>query len=77
MCDCVKRVNAQLAPKNSMLAMGLGITADNRMIGRLLIQTEKLDRNKRGAKSPAVVASYCPFCGGEVKDDEPAVNPLT
>lgn len=69
MCDCVKLMNKKLAPKNAMLGMGLGITSDNRIIGRLLVQTEKLDRNKRGSKPPAVVASFCPFCGDEVKDD--------
>lgn len=69
MCDCVARVNEKLAPKNGRLAVGLGITADGQVIGRLLVQTEKLDRNKRGAKVPHVVASFCPFCGDEVKDE--------
>lgn len=70
MCDCVQKINEKLAGSNARLAMGLGwIEGQNKMIGRLLVQTEKLDRNKRGAKVPHVIASFCPFCGSEVKDD--------
>lgn len=63
-CDCVSKVNAQLAPKGGMLSMALGITGDMNVIGRLLLVTEKTGTKR--AKLPRVTATFCPFCGVKV-----------
>jgi hypothetical protein len=61
-CSCVKQVNEKLAENNVRLAVGLAVTKDLGVITRLLIRTEKKDRNKR-TKPLNVSATFCPFCG--------------
>lgn len=67
MCSCIEEVNARLAPYNGMLAFGFTAQGNNSMHGKLLIQTEKLDRSKR-ASIPVVAATYCPFCGSKLEE---------
>ena len=62
-CDCVSKVNDHLAAQNGRLVMGLRIAPGMRVIGRLMLQTEKLDKNKRGPRPPLVSVTFCPFCG--------------
>jgi hypothetical protein len=59
MCDCINRVNAILAPHNTVLAVPFWSSS-----GLLtpLVETCKLDASKRG-KPKAMFANYCPFCG--------------
>jgi hypothetical protein len=68
MCECVNKFNEKLASHNGRIAMALTMSKDlSEMRARLLVQTEKIDKSKR-KPIPAVMASYCPFCGE--KDNE-------
>jgi hypothetical protein len=62
MCNCVKRLNEALAPKNGRIVMAMQITENLNLLSRLCIATEKLDKSKR-KPVPTLVANYCPFCG--------------
>jgi hypothetical protein len=56
-------MNASLAPNNGKLATCLSLTAGrSKLVAHLLVATEKLDKTKR-KPVPAVIASFCPFCG--------------
>jgi len=61
-CNCVNTVNENLKPHNTKLALGFSMTQDRTMFTRLLIQTEKADKNSR-VKTMSVTATFCPFCG--------------
>lgn len=65
MCDCMSKVNEQLAAHNGRLATGFLIRNDLGVGMRLLLQTEKIDATKR-KKVPHVTAAFCPFCGAKV-----------
>lgn len=62
MCDCVKKFDEALAPRNGRIAMAIQVTQDLDLRARLLVKTEKIDSSKR-KPVPDVMASYCPFCG--------------
>jgi hypothetical protein len=62
MCDCVKKFDEALAPKNGRIAMAMQVTESMDLRARLCVATEKLDSSKR-KPVPLVIASYCPFCG--------------
>lgn len=59
MCNCINTTNALLKEHNGQLVCTLFGEPS-----RVVIETIKLDPKKRG-KSPAMLASYCPFCGEE------------
>lgn len=61
-CNCVKTVNENLKSHNTRLSLGFSMTQDYGVISRLLIQTEKADKNSR-VKMTSVAATFCPFCG--------------
>ena len=67
-CDCMKLVNEKLAAHNGRLATGFQLTADMGIRKRLLLATEKIDKNKR-KPVPSVTASYCPFCGVKAEEN--------
>ncbi len=55
-CDCVAKFNERLKEHNCALVTTLFGTP------KPVIETYKLDSKRRG-KAPAVLASFCPFCG--------------
>lgn len=59
MCDCIDRVNANLAQFNTIITVPMWTST-----GMLtpFVETSKLDTGKRG-KPRSVFASHCPFCG--------------
>ena len=67
-CDCMKLVNEKLAAHNGRLATAFQLTADMGIRMRLLLATEKIDKNKR-KPVPSVMAFYCPFCGTEAEEN--------
>lgn len=69
MCDCIAKLNEKLRPHNGKIALAILLPTEgsNELRSRVLVQTEKLDAAKR-KKVPAVMASYCPFCGEHVAD---------
>lgn len=69
MCDCRAKLDEKLKAHNGRIAMAILLPAEgsNALRARVLVQTEKLDTKKRKAV-PAVMASYCPFCGEHIAD---------
>jgi hypothetical protein len=69
MCGCRGKVDEKLAYKNAKIASGFtasfedGPTRGMRLAPPMIL-LEKADKNKRGSL-PALLASYCPFCGEE------------
>ena len=61
-------MNARLADFGGMIACGLQMTKDNRLVARALIATEKKTLGKRGKALPKVTGSYCPFCGEKASE---------
>lgn len=55
MCDCVKRLEAEIKDHNTAIVTEV-------FSGNAVIATYKLDSKKRG-KPLAARASFCPFCG--------------
>jgi hypothetical protein len=68
MCDCRKRINESLAPKNARLAYGFTIGNGAMDISPPLIELEKIA--PRGKKPPILMATFCPFCGEKLSSDE-------
>lgn len=62
-CKCKDEVNAHLAQHNGRLQNNL---LDDTTI---FIETAKLDEKKRG-KPPAMIATFCPFCGEKLPNKE-------
>ena len=62
MCDCLKKVNKELAAYNVKVATGFLMTKEMGLRMRVLIAAEKLDKTKR-KPSPQITAAFCPFCG--------------
>lgn len=63
MCECVKKIDAQLASKNVRIGMAMSTSPDmSRLTSRLLVGIEKIDKKSR-KPVPFVVATFCPFCG--------------
>ena len=56
-CDCIETVNKGLREKNATLLFTL-FGKPNRVV----IETAKIESKVRG-KPPAMIASFCPFCG--------------
>lgn len=61
MCNCYEKVNVGIADANMRVARGFSIIG-NALIGRTMIATERL---QKGGKKilPALLATFCPFCG--------------
>lgn len=66
MCDCIKKFDEKLVEHNGRLAMAMQVTETLGLRARLLIATEKIDKTKR-KPVPAVMASFCPFCGEKME----------
>lgn len=58
-CSCVAEINAKLAEHNAEIVCTIFGKPP-----RAVIETIKRDPKKRG-KPPKVLASFCPFCGGD------------
>lgn len=69
MCECRAKMDEKLKAHNGRIALAILLPAEgsDALRSRILVQTEKLDTKKRNAV-PAVIASYCPFCGEHVAD---------
>lgn len=72
-CDCIKRINDQLAEQNFaldtsfLLGKNLSLSAVTLSVG-----THWKDPSKkvRGKKPPTIVITFCPFCGKKANDDK-------
>lgn len=66
MCNCIETTDALLKDQNA----GLVFTIFGKP-PRVVIETRKIDSTKRG-RPPAMLASFCPFCGE--KYEAPALS---
>lgn len=65
--DCIKRINEQLSEHNTRIATALSIYETSRE----LIQITTVKANDAVRKKPAMMfASFCPFCGINLKGGE-------
>ncbi len=64
-CNCIKELNICLAEK------GINTKIEILLFGPqvAIIRTVKADDNKR-EKPCLIVASYCPFCGKKISDEQ-------
>ena len=69
-CECVAKVNAQLAEHNTVLEeVSVVSLRGPGMRSSLLIQTARLHSRtpaERRSKVKKVMPSYCPFCGKKI-----------
>lgn len=65
MCECRERIDASLEPYGGRLAACF--SGRSMRFEPYLIQTEKREGAKRGARVPLVLATFCPFCGEKVE----------
>lgn len=68
MCDCYERVNGQLAEYNTKIESLF--TLDGNRIGRPWpISTKQIETGRGKPKAMALVASFCPICGANLRKD--------
>ena len=58
MCDCIKRINEQLAPKNAELPVAINFTTGG---ADLIFRLNKVESKKK-LGATFIVPTYCPFC---------------
>lgn len=70
MCECITKVNAQLAEHNTALEQAIVVSLSGPgMRSSLLIQTGRLHSrtpSERRSKVQKVMPSFCPFCGEKI-----------
>jgi len=70
MCDCVAKVNEQLADHNTVLEEVAVVSMTKPgMRSSMLITTSRLrtsTQNERRSKVKKVMPSFCPFCGEKI-----------
>jgi hypothetical protein len=72
-CDCITRIDEQLAPQNFALDVSF-LLGDNLslMSTALCVGTHWKDSSKkvRGKKPPTIVVTFCPFCGKKASNEK-------
>lgn len=63
-CNCIEEVDTKLAEYNIRILVPMFIIprGGGKPEPRVFVETVKIDTKKR-AKTPAVFATFCPFCG--------------
>lgn len=59
-CDCISKVDAMLAAKNTKLSPALIFSTPVRVV--VTLGTEVKEK-KRGARPVSMLPTFCPFCG--------------
>lgn len=71
-CNCIDRVDAALAPRNTRIGVMFGVMPVSKSRATTILApqvvTVKADPKKRGAVR-AVAAIFCPFCGVRIVDE--------
>jgi hypothetical protein len=71
-CDCIKRIDDQLAAQNFaldvsfLLGKDLSLSATTLSVGT---HWKDLSKKVRGKKPPTIVVTFCPFCGKRATED--------
>jgi len=69
MCDCREEIDKKLAEHNGRLATGFSMSRNGGELDLvLLMQVEKINAKSR-KKPPAVIPTFCPFCGEKLMKD--------
>ena len=68
MCECIEKLDQQIAGKNIRIARGLQLVNGSFELTPPYIETEKLNKALR-TKTLLVIASFCPFCGEAYRKD--------
>lgn len=68
-CDCIDKVNALLAPKNTRLTEPLFVLHGIRRGPYLFVETEQIEKGRGKKKATSMFASHCPFCGEKYDTD--------
>ncbi|TIT24443.1 MAG: hypothetical protein E5W70_03825 [Mesorhizobium sp.] len=72
-CECIEILDAQLAERNSRLAVGFTFgTAERPGYVFPALSTEKID--KRNRDKVGAIPTFCPFCGVKYREDEAAAT---
>ncbi len=65
--NCIKELDAKLADHNGRIATGFRLSQDlSELSLTILVGTEKIDKAKR-KPIPPVIATFCPFCGVDMR----------
>ncbi len=71
-CDCITRIDEQLAPQNYALDLTFVLGEDLSLSrSSLSVSTHWKDLSKkvRGKKPPTILVTFCPFCGKKAEGD--------
>jgi hypothetical protein len=73
-CDCISRVNDKLKDAGHQYAVDAALVFDRKMNAsdNLQIPTHWTDGKRHTKKPPALLCTFCPFCGTKVITDTPA-----
>lgn len=66
MCNCIALTDKGLAEHGARLDLATMINKEGRVRRDIQIKTKRLDSKKR-TNVPFMVATFCPFCGEEIK----------
>lgn len=64
-CSCIEIVDAKLAERNSRIMLPIMFGDDQTK--RPMIVTEQIEKGRGKAKAVGMFATFCPFCGVELK----------
>lgn len=71
-CNCIEEINTLLADRNSKLATTIRFGSKPGEPSVLVtIQCDKINTRAKG-RPPAIVPSFCPFCGISFAPSSPA-----
>lgn len=68
MCDCINRIETRLKNRNTRLSRVFSIV-DGEMIENIYVAVEQVEKGRGKAKAIIVIPLYCPFCGGNMRDE--------
>jgi hypothetical protein len=68
MCECMKKVDEELARSNTVLDKQALINMETGGVREtIVIATLRRDRSQRRTKVKKIIPTFCPFCGGRLK----------
>lgn len=63
MCDCIEKIDAELAGRNTRIRQAFVIGSGSLDLSGALIQTEQVETGRGKEKAVNLHATFCPFCG--------------
>lgn len=74
-CNCMQTIDTKLAESGANTKIQRTYTLGSSVSAFPTILTALVEK-KRGAKAMAVIPTYCPWCGLNYKNDQPAPRKL-